>query len=69
MTTTLRIQGMTCNHCVGTVTKALRGVPGVTAVEVTLPDRATITHGDQTDQATLTAAVDEAGYTAIYQPT
>ena len=60
MTTTLRIIGMTCNGCVRHVDKALRAVPGVTAVEVALPDQATIV-GDA-DLAALAAAVSDAGY-------
>ena len=62
MTTTLRIIGMTCNGCVRHVDKALRAVNGVSAVEVTLPDQATIVHADTTPLPALTAAVVEAGY-------
>ena len=40
---TLAITGMTCGHCVAAVKKALAGVPGVEAVEVTLsPPRAVV---------------------------
>ena len=60
MTSTLRIIGMTCNGCVRHVDKALRGVPGVTAVAVTLPDQATVVH--EADLAALAAAVEAAGY-------
>ncbi len=62
MTTTLRIIGMTCNGCVRHVDRALRAVPGVTAVEVALPDRATVV-GDA-DLAALATAVAAAGYEA-----
>ncbi len=31
-----KIDGMTCNHCVMNVEKAIRNVPGVTNVEVNL---------------------------------
>ena len=64
VTTTLRITGMTCNGCVRHVDQALRGVPGVTAVEVSLPDRAKIVHTDATPLADLVAAVAAAGYEA-----
>jgi len=33
---TLKIQGMTCNHCVMRVAKALKALPGVTSVETTV---------------------------------
>jgi copper chaperone CopZ len=63
--TTLRITGMTCNNCVRHVDKALRAIPGVTAVEVSLPDQtAKIVHGDATPVPSLVAAVESAGYEA-----
>ena len=68
MVTTLRIDGMTCNGCVKHVDRALRAVPGVSAVEVSLPDHAKIVHDDGTDLADLMAAVDVAGYSAVTLP-
>ena len=35
-TVTLLVPGMTCRHCVRTVTAALRDVPGVTRVQADL---------------------------------
>ena len=65
MITTLRISGMTCNHCVQHVTRALRGVGGVAQVEVDLgAGRAMVDHGDQTTLASLIGAVESAGYAA-----
>jgi copper chaperone CopZ len=56
---------MTCNGCVRHVDKALRSVPGVTAVEVNLPEgRAKIVHEESTQAPALLAAVETAGYTA-----
>jgi copper chaperone CopZ len=63
VTTTLRINGMTCNGCVRHVDKALRAVPGVTAVEVTLPDQAKVVGAP--DRAALAAAVAAAGYQIV----
>jgi len=55
---------MSCNNCVQHVGGALRAVPGVTAVDVSLPDRrATITH-EAVAAAALIAAVESAGYEA-----
>ncbi len=34
--TTIRIKGMSCHHCVASVTKALEELPGVTDVRVDL---------------------------------
>jgi copper chaperone CopZ len=65
--TTLAITGMTCNGCVKHVDQALRGVPGVSAVEVSLGEhRAKVVHDpDQAPVAALLAAIDGAGYSAI----
>jgi copper chaperone len=65
VTTTLRITGMTCNGCVRHVDKALREVPGVTSVEVSLPEqRAIVVHSEDAPVPSLVAAVESAGYTA-----
>lgn len=60
----LKIEGMTCSHCVMHVKQALAKVPGVQgAVEVSLEKGEALVNGDPSVEA-LVAAVDEAGYTA-----
>jgi copper chaperone CopZ len=65
--TTLQITGMTCNGCVKHVTGALKQLPGVTAVEVSLAlRRATVSHDpEQSPVASLVSAVEAEGYQAI----
>src|SRR5690606_25440180 len=65
-TTTYRVQGMTCGHCVGAVTTALTELDGVTEVSVDL-DRgeATVTSDQPLDEAAVRDAVDEAGYELV----
>lgn len=55
---------MTCNGCVKHVDQALRAIPGVTAVEVTLAtNRAKVVHDpDQAPLPTLVAAIEGAGF-------
>jgi copper chaperone CopZ len=62
--TTLDINGMTCNGCVKHVDQALRAVPGVTAVEVSLAEhRAKVVHDPERSPVPgLVAAVEGAGY-------
>ena len=61
--TTLRITGMSCNACVRHVDQALREVPGVSAVEVSLPEQsAKVTHEAPLVMTALAAAVESAGY-------
>lgn len=56
---------MTCNGCVKHVDAALRGVPGVGAVEVKLEGQAKVSHDPETSPTTsLIAAVADAGYGA-----
>jgi len=65
VTTTLRITGMTCNNCVRHVDEALRKVPGVEKVVVSLPEgQAMVDHDDLTTIPALLAAVESAGYEA-----
>jgi len=60
-TITLSISGMTCNHCVANVDKALKAVSGVESVLVTLePGSAKVT--GTADRAALTKAITDAGY-------
>jgi copper chaperone CopZ len=70
MTTVLQITGMSCGSCVRHVDKALRGLPGVSAVEVQLGEKtARVTHApEQAAVSALIAAVVAAGYGATARP-
>jgi copper chaperone len=60
----LKIDGMTCGHCVMHVEKALAAVPGVQGkVEVMLKPGQAIVDGTASSEA-LISAVAEEGYTA-----
>jgi copper chaperone len=63
MTTELKITGMSCQHCVGAVTRALQSVPGVTAVQVDLAGAFARVEGEAETDALVRAVVD-AGYGA-----
>lgn len=63
-TVTLKVNGMTCGGCVGSVTRVLKALPGVEAVDVQLaPGQATIRY-DAAKVAVpkLRAAIEDAGY-------
>lgn len=65
MTKTLKVEGMSCMHCVGAVTKALKAVEGVSNVNVDLASKtATVEVSGTVTDDMLCAAVEEAGYTA-----
>jgi len=63
---TLRIQGMTCDHCVKHVTQALQAVPGVKQAKVSLEPALAQVEFDagQASLSQLQEAVSEAGYEA-----
>ncbi len=61
MKTVIDIEGMTCQHCVAHVTKALSSIPGVDSVEVSLEEKHAVVTGNANNDA-LTAAVQDAGY-------
>ncbi len=61
-TTTYQVNGMTCGHCMQSVTNEVKKIEGVTDVDVDLETGAVrITSEAPIDEAALRAAVDEAG--------
>ncbi len=64
-TTTYKVTGMTCEHCVNAVTSELTSLDGVSAVTVDLaPDgvsEVTVTSGRPLPDTAVTEALDEAG--------
>jgi copper chaperone CopZ len=62
-TATYTVSGMTCGHCVASVTEEVQEIAGVEDVDVVLDSGAlTITSTEPIDAATVKAAVEEAGY-------
>ncbi len=60
---TYTVIGMTCGHCVASVTEEISAIDGVTDVAVDLPTGAvTVTSGTSIDQADVRAAVEDAGF-------
>ena len=63
-TSTYTVSGMTCGHCVASVTEEVGEVPGVDDVQVDLASgRLTVVGAEPVDPALVRAAVEEAGYT------
>ena len=65
-TTTYRVTGMTCDHCVRAVTDEMSAIPGVRDVEVDLvaggESTVRVVSEDALSEDTVREAVDEAGY-------
>ena len=62
-THTYAVAGMTCGHCVASVTEEVQEIPGVEDVQVVLETgNLAVTSSDPVDDAAVRAAVEEAGY-------
>ncbi len=60
---TIKVNGMTCQHCVQAVTNALKGIDGVRNVSVDLgKGEASFEEEKPVDMETIKKAVQEAGY-------
>ena len=66
-TITVDVSGMTCGHCVRSVTEELTAIQGVTDVAVDLVNggtsKVTVTATEPISDDAIAAAIDEAGYT------
>ena len=66
MTKTMKIEGMMCPHCEAHVKKALEALGGVTGAEVSHEKgTAIVSMTENVDNAAITAAVTDAGYTVL----
>lgn len=63
MTTQLKIEGMSCGHCVAAVKSAIEGVEGVDLATVNLvTGSATVNHSDSANVDEMKKAIEEEGY-------
>lgn len=61
MSVVLKVDGMSCGHCVAAITSAVEPLPGVTGVEVDLPGGAVTVTGTP-DVSAVAAAIEDCGY-------
>ena len=65
-TATYTVVGMTCGHCVNSVSEEVGQVSGVTDVDVDLATGGlTVTSNNEIGDAAVRAAVEEAGYRLV----
>jgi copper ion binding protein len=66
METVYEVKGMTCGHCVGSVTQEITALPGVQNVAVALETgKVTVTSETPLTEDAVREAVDEAGYELV----
>ncbi len=65
-TTQIKVSGMTCGHCVNSVTEELQEIAGVTEVKVELESgEVTIESAAELNAYEISAAIKEAGYEVV----
>jgi copper chaperone CopZ len=62
--TTLKIEGMSCGHCVASVKKALAGLDGVTAENVSVGSATVAYNPAVASPEQIANAISDAGYSA-----
>lgn len=65
MKKTMLVEGMSCNHCVMAITKALKELKGVSKVDVSLEEKKVEVSGDNLAEGILKETVEEIGYDVI----
>jgi len=63
----IKAMGMSCDHCVQTITKAVKEINGIARVQVDLENKAVTVEFEenQTDLKTISAKIIEAGYDVV----
>ncbi len=64
-TLSFTVPGMTCGHCEAAVKGEISKLSGVTGVTVDLDTKVVVVSGADLDQASIFAAVDEAGFEPV----
>jgi copper chaperone CopZ len=59
------VPGVHCPHCEAAIAREVGVLPGVDSVEVDLERKQVTVIGTELDDATLRAAIDEAGYDVL----
>lgn len=62
MTTTFTVNDMTCNHCAGVITRAVKAVDANAGVDIAVADKRVVIDSALPAQA-LADAIEDAGYT------
>ena len=62
--TTVKIKGMSCQHCVASTTKALEGLAGVSNIQVDL-DKGEARYEGEVDTQTVKEAIEKIGFEVV----
>ena len=66
MSTTIKVKGMSCQHCVASVTKALSEIEGIADVQVNLEKgEATFTESNPVPDQSIKDAISKIGFEVV----
>ncbi len=65
METIIKIDGMSCHHCVAAVKKALDGIDGIIESDISVGTAKVSFDDSRTGHGTITEAIKNAGYRVI----
>ncbi len=66
ITDQFRVPGISCQHCVNAITRAVNALPGVRQVVVNLSDKSVrVDHDQQVTADDLIRAINDAGYDEV----
>lgn len=61
----LKVEGMSCQHCVMAVSNALFEIEGVENVQIQLESKSVLVQGENLSEEAIRDAIDEAGYDVV----
>ena len=64
-TSVLKVEGISCQHCVQAVSNAVSALPGVNSVNVDLPAKTVTVAYESADLAGIRAAIQDQGYDVV----
>lgn len=65
MKKTIKIEGMSCGHCVKSVEEALNSIEGVSSVDVSLEEKRAVIEAEGVEDNTLKTAIDDIGFDVV----
>lgn len=65
MKKTIRIEGMSCEHCVNSVTTTLNEIKGISSVVVNLDEKTAVIQAEGVEDSIIKQAIDDIGFDVV----
>jgi copper chaperone len=65
--TAIKVDGMSCEHCIASITKGVEALPGIASVEVSLADKSVVVEYDsgKTTLNKIKGEIEKQGYDVL----